>query len=51
MYEYDVRADKIALEFMIESVHFRTADNHVGFYELFILWLKCIWKKTVRNMK
>ncbi len=36
---------------MIESVHFITADNYVGFYELYILWLKYIWKKTGRNMK
>ncbi len=26
------------LEFIIESVHFIQADNHVGFYALFILW-------------
>jgi|688.fasta_scaffold1073328_1 hypothetical protein len=25
------------LEFIIESVHFVKADQHVGFYELFIL--------------
>jgi hypothetical protein len=26
------------LEFIIESVHLIQADNHVGFYALFILW-------------
>ena len=25
------------MEIMIEPVHFNEADNHVGFYELFIL--------------
>ncbi len=38
---------------MIESVHFTTADNHVGFYELFILWMVVMYmgKKTGRGLK
>jgi hypothetical protein len=31
---------KVELELIKESVHLIKADNHIGFYELFILWAK-----------
>jgi hypothetical protein len=38
------------LEFISEAMHFIKADNHVGFYELFILWcVQCVamtWAMT-----
>ncbi len=37
--QYYRLAYKKALEFIIDSANFLIADNHVSFYELFILWL------------
>ena len=34
-----------SLEFIAESLHFSKADNQVGFYELFILWVEPIPSK------
>jgi hypothetical protein len=31
-------ADKVSLEFIIESLHFNKSDSYVGFYVLIILW-------------
>jgi hypothetical protein len=40
---------RISMEFRIESVHFMKTDSHVGFCELFILWIfpSCSEKYTL----